>query len=361
MKIDIVGSFLPPEQLIEARNQLDAGNLSAEQYSEYEDRAIAQLVEQQLNHGLDTVTDGELRRRFWDTDFYFGLAGVSCERLDTGRVYQEVETHSDLVRFTGQVAFNPEHPFFKHFAYLQQCVDGRAECRQTLPSPADLYLDLFIDTDGDPQKLYPFGDLKADLARAWRETLLHLYELGCRNAMLDDSALGRLSEQALADELIQRGYDVGALTQALIELNNASVADLPADFRTGIYLSSGTNVTPRWLDSADRVMEQALAELTVDYFILPFYRRHTQDLEVLRAVPPTKTISLGLVNAHTPFGENDTETLAAMHAAEAIVAPERLRLTTRTGFKLSSYIAHGLSEPDQWRKLTHLLTLAARL
>ena len=65
---DIVGSFLRPEEIKEARKNFKGGQISREQLTQIEDHAIEQLVEKEVAHGLKYVTDGEFRRRWWHLD-----------------------------------------------------------------------------------------------------------------------------------------------------------------------------------------------------------------------------------------------------------------------------------------------------
>ena len=74
---DIVGSFLRPEKLKEARARFAEGAISHDQLEAVEDEAIKELVEQQKAAGLYAVTDGEFRRSMWHLDFLTELVG--CE------------------------------------------------------------------------------------------------------------------------------------------------------------------------------------------------------------------------------------------------------------------------------------------
>lgn len=67
---DIVGSFLRPAEIKEARKAYKDGKITKEELTQAEDLAIASLVEKEVAHGLKYVTDGEFRRRWWQ----FGLA-----------------------------------------------------------------------------------------------------------------------------------------------------------------------------------------------------------------------------------------------------------------------------------------------
>ena len=69
IKYDIVGSFLRPQAIKEARAAFKAGTITREQLTQVEDEEIAKLVEKEVQHGLKYVTDGEFRRRWWHLDW----------------------------------------------------------------------------------------------------------------------------------------------------------------------------------------------------------------------------------------------------------------------------------------------------
>ena len=66
---DIVGSFLRPAEIKEARKAYKDGKITKEELTQAEDLAIASLVEKEVAHGLKYVTDGEFRRRWWHLDW----------------------------------------------------------------------------------------------------------------------------------------------------------------------------------------------------------------------------------------------------------------------------------------------------
>src|SRR5699024_11373693 len=80
---DIVGSFLRPKKIKEAREAVSKGEMTAAELRAIEDAEIKQLVEKQVEVGLKSVTDGEFRRSWWHLDFMWGLDGV--EKAATAR------------------------------------------------------------------------------------------------------------------------------------------------------------------------------------------------------------------------------------------------------------------------------------
>ena len=76
-RADQVGSLLRPPELLRAREDHQAGRLSAEELRRVEDRAISDAARMQQEVGLIGVTDGEFRRGSWHMDFLYQIGGVA--------------------------------------------------------------------------------------------------------------------------------------------------------------------------------------------------------------------------------------------------------------------------------------------
>ncbi|MEM2875254.1 MAG: hypothetical protein QW567_04480, partial [Candidatus Hadarchaeales archaeon] len=57
-----VGSFPKPDYLLEARRKHSAGEMSADELRELEERATREWIETQERIGLDVLVDGEMYR-----------------------------------------------------------------------------------------------------------------------------------------------------------------------------------------------------------------------------------------------------------------------------------------------------------
>lgn len=110
-RADHVGSFLRPERLHKVRQQHKEGKASDEQLRQVENEEIKRIVDRQIELGLQAVTDGELRRRFFHTDFMEHLYGIEGYVPDQGYLFANgVETERYNVRSIDKIAFNPNHP-----------------------------------------------------------------------------------------------------------------------------------------------------------------------------------------------------------------------------------------------------------
>jgi 5-methyltetrahydropteroyltriglutamate--homocysteine methyltransferase len=59
---EVVGSLLRPAYLVEARKQLEAGQMNPAEFKAIEDRAVNEAIALQEGAGIDVITDGEQRR-----------------------------------------------------------------------------------------------------------------------------------------------------------------------------------------------------------------------------------------------------------------------------------------------------------
>src|SRR5438105_3764510 len=74
-RADHVGSFLRPQELLQARRNPD---ISPEGRKEIEDRHILAVLARQKELGFKIFTDGELRRRGFMSDFHEGVEGLDA-------------------------------------------------------------------------------------------------------------------------------------------------------------------------------------------------------------------------------------------------------------------------------------------
>src|SRR5213080_4904837 len=59
---EVVGSLLRPTYLVTAREQIEAGQISAAEFKAIEDQAVDEAITLQEEVGIDVITDGEMRR-----------------------------------------------------------------------------------------------------------------------------------------------------------------------------------------------------------------------------------------------------------------------------------------------------------
>lgn len=73
-RADVVGSYLRPAELKQARADFAAGKIDEAALKAVEDNAITELVAKQKAAGLHVITDGEFRRGWWHLDCMWGAS-----------------------------------------------------------------------------------------------------------------------------------------------------------------------------------------------------------------------------------------------------------------------------------------------
>lgn len=364
LTVDTVGSFLPPARLFETREQYSRGMIDGVRLREVEEESVKAIVDRQIQAGLPFVTSGELMRRYWDKDFFMGLGGIERECIEAGHLFHNRETLTDLLHITGRIEYNPRHPFFDDFTFVSGYAGGRAAVRQTIPSPTELYMDMLEMSSGNVAGIYPYGDDPvADIAAAYRATIMRFYELGCRSLQLDDTACGRMCDDYFRMCLAQGGIDIYQLLDALVRIINLSVEGVPSDMEVSIYLSGGNVVIPEW-DTAgeiDSPTPEVLSQLKVSKFYLPFDLHDLKSMNILQYVPAGAKVVLGLVGAHSPQMESVADIEDAVACAGRYIPLDRLSVSPTSGFKLSSYEMRGLGFEDQWNKIAELKAAVDRI
>ncbi|MDE6177808.1 MAG: hypothetical protein K2F86_01400 [Duncaniella sp.] len=360
-RVEIVGSFLPPEELENAIADKRRGAISDEEFHAVEDAVIDRLIDREIEAGLKIVTDGEMRRKWWDRDFWEGLEGIDRERIESGSVWQDEPARRDLLRFNGRIGFNPEHPFFEKFTHLKKLAAGRAEVRQTIPSPGELYMRIISFTDGKPERIYPSPEtLVEDIIEAYRLTIEELYRLGCRHIQFDSTVWGRLTDTYFQRTLLLAGLDPDVITGRLIEFINKTVAGRPADLEITLAITDEARL-PNWDYEAEQAhLHRMFEEVDADAFLLPFDLTSPGQLEQLRWAPAGKRVIIGLVNSATSGLENVADIVNAIRVARSYVADDKLSISPICGFKVSDRELQGLNYETQWTKID-LLNRAAEI
>ncbi|MCM1163109.1 MAG: hypothetical protein NC339_02500 [Muribaculaceae bacterium] len=352
-RVEIVGSFLAPEELETSIAQCKAGQIAADDLHAVEDKVIDSLIDREIASGLEIVTDGEMRRKSWDRDFWEGLLGVERDRIDTGRIWQDEPVRQGLLKFEGRLAYNDEHPFFDKFTHLKQLADGRAEVRQTIPSPGELYMRMLMLGSGDLSKVYESPEtLLDDIINAYRLTIDKLYALGCRHIQLDSSVWGRLCDTDFQRTLLLGGLNPDEITDTLVHLINSSIDGRPSDLEVTLSIAADETRIPRWGNADEQThLRRMFHEINADAFLLPFDINLPEQLECLEEFPAQRRVILGLVDGSRSGLENVDDVVRAIRVAQRYVSPEWISISPTCGFKVKNRELQGLNYETQWAKI----------
>ena len=357
-RADIVGSFLRPEAIKEARSKWQNGQITAEALHAVEDEEIRKLVQKEKEIGLQGVTDGEFRRSWWHLDFMWGLDGVEKKEVKEGYHFHGMETRAETVRLSGKIKFG-DHPFLKDFLFLKNVAGDSVTVRQTIPSPAQFWVELFRPgNQEETAAVYQNRDeLAADVIQAYRDAIQAFYNVGCRNLQLDDCTWGMLVDSNYRRFLSEAGGNPDEEAKFYAYLDSAAIQNRPSDMAVNMHICRG-NYHSTWAGSGgyEPIAETLFGTVNVDGFYLEYDSDRAGGFEPLRFIK-NQLVVLGLVTSKSPELEDKEQVKRRIAEAAEFVPLDRLCLSPQCGFA-STEEGNILTEEDQWKKLRLIREIA---
>jgi len=226
---DIVGSLLRPPELLEAQRQFDAGALSPAGFKEIEDRAVDEAVALQEDVGFKIVTDGEMRRRSFQSQMTAAVSGFGEHDLDAflwGDWYDAEGVHRK--RRPRGLGVNAKLKRLRYlaaeeFSYLKG--KTREIPKVTLPSPG-LWANFWSPKYS--HSAYPtLGGFLADIVQILRYEVTELVRLGAKYIQIDAPQYGLFLDAKTRGFYERQGWSLDQWLEQGIDLDNAVMDGFP--------------------------------------------------------------------------------------------------------------------------------------
>lgn len=358
-RADIVGSFLRPEELKQARAAFAAGSIKADELKAVEDRLISELIAKQKKAGLQVITDGEFRRSYWHLDFMWGFNGVEHIELDHGYYFHGEETTHGSIALSGKIT-GENHPFVEHFKFVKQFEEEGIVARQTIPAPAQMLIECFRDNNTENTlKYYPnLDELIEDIAAAYRQVIKDLAAAGCRNIQLDDCTWGCMVDEDFWKNMLGSGITLEGEAAKYLRINNLALVDAPEGVTITSHICRGNyHSTFACKGAYDPVAPYVFAKEHVSALYLEYDDARSGSFEALKQVSPDKKVVLGLITTKHPELEDKATVIARIQEATRYIPLDRLYLSPQCGFA-SCEIGNKLTEEEQWAKIALVQEIA---
>ena len=359
-RYDVVGSFLRPKKLKEARESFSQGKISKEQLTTVENEAIDDLIAKEKKAGLKILTDGEFRRQAWHLDFMWGFDGIDHHPTKTGLPFHGEQALIDDTFLTGKVSYKGNHPFLEHFKYVLSKTDAETSCKLTIPAPAQFYAQFAMPFAQDitDQFYKDYDELLSDIASGYKAFIKDVYAAGCRNLQFDDCTWGMLVDP---NAKVFYGVDdkgLAELKERFLDLNNLAIDGKPADLTINTHVCRGNYHSTYANEGAyDGVAKFLLARENVNAYFLEFDDKRSGSFEPLREVSGDKKVVLGLVTTKSPVLEDKEVVKRRIDEATKYLPLDRLCLSPQCGFA-SCEIGNKLTEDEQWAKVNLVKEIA---
>jgi 5-methyltetrahydropteroyltriglutamate--homocysteine methyltransferase len=351
-RADQVGSLLRPRELAEARKSFKSRQLPEKDLKRIEDEQIEKAVRKQEAVGLESITDGEMRRDWWHLDFMLQLDGVIAA-VNPGPKFGGTEEQPPIPSVTGKVGCS-KSIMVEDFEFLKKTAKRTAKF--TIPSPSMLHLRggrASISKD-----VYP--DIEAfwtDVAAAYRKAIRNLADAGCTYLQLDDVSFSYLCDPKIQENCRKNGDDPAKLPRTYADAVKAALTDRPAGMTVTMHTCRG-NFKSSWVAAGGyEPVAEAMFSSGPDAFFMEFDSERAGTFEPLRYLPKGKKIVLGLITTKTGSLEEKNTIKRRIDAASKYVSLESLCLSPQCGFA-STHHGNALSIDEQWRKLERVVEVA---
>ena len=353
-RTDHVGSLLRPASLKAARERFAKGEIDAAALKAVEDREIERVIKKQEEVGLQSITDGEFRRSWWQLDFLWGLDGIEKHVMDQGVAFAGVTTRNEGLKVSGKIGFSG-HPMLEHFKFV--AAHTKRTPKMTIPSPSAMV--------GRPvlppidSKIYPDRDkMFADLGQAYKKVVRAFADQGCRYLQLDEVTIAMLCDENYRAKMVARGDDPEALGPLYGDLINTAMSDIPPDMTITMHLCRG-NYKSTFMGSGGYEAEQEILfnRIKVHGYFMEYDSDRAGGFEPLRLVPKDRQVVLGLVTTKTGRLESKDDLKRRIDAAAKYISLDQLCLSPQCGFA-STEEGNTLAEDEQWAKLRMIVEVA---
>jgi 5-methyltetrahydropteroyltriglutamate--homocysteine methyltransferase len=351
-RADIVGSFLRPEPVKQARQaHFEDRTLSAAALKAVEDKAIVDVVRMQEEVGLKAVTDGEYRRSFWHYDFMDGLTGVDLveRQPEAGVQFHGVKLRPIFPAITGRLDFPSDHPMLDHYRYLASVT--KVTPKISIPGPSCCH---FRTAKADilPPEYADLEVLFADLARTYAKAVQAFYDAGCRYLQMDDIFFAYLCDPKIRAQKRFEGLDPDWLIQRYAKMMHDAIEDRPSDMVIGMHMCRG-NFKSTWVAEGgyDPAADAIFNQTGVDIYFMEYDSDRAGGFEPLARLPKgKKRVMVGLVTTKTPELESLDDLKRKLGLASRYADLDQLGIAPQCGFA-STEEGNAVTEDDQKRKL----------
>jgi len=293
----IVGSYPKPKWLNRVSDLADDpdSKFTAEQLHEAHDDACRVIVDEHERTGLDTVSDGEMRRN--------EMVEFFADRIDgyefNGPVKVWGHNYFDKPSVVDDVEYD-ESWLVDEFEFTNAAANKPVKVPIT--GPYTLASWSFNEAyDGDADLAYALADLV-------NEEIEALVDAGARYIQIDEPALATTpDDHAIVGECLER-----------------IVAGVPEEVRIGLHVCYG---------DYSRIYPELL-EYPIDEFDVELCNGDYEQIDVFTDPEFTTDLALGVVDVHTTDVESVEEIKENIKRGFEVVPPENLTVSPDCGVKL---------------------------
>jgi 5-methyltetrahydropteroyltriglutamate--homocysteine methyltransferase len=355
-RAEVVGSLLRPAYLKDAFEAFEQGRLDGDGLTAAQDRAGTEAIRLQESCGLDVVTDGEVRRRFWFDPLTASLGYNYQESAPVpfkggGKVPEEAPPRLPVVTERLRIVDNLP---LREYTFVRQHTSS-----PTKTTIAGMTYASVLWVPGKSEGSYADRDeYLAHVLELMTDVLRPVVEAGTNYIQLDSPRYTHMVSDEGRANLQRVGLDVETWLDRMIALDNQLIAAFP-QVTWAVHLCRGNHRSMWSVEGAyDTIADKLFTGLNVDRILAEYDSPRAGSFAPLRFVPEDKVVVLGLVTTKEPELEDAEQLKRRIDEATAYLPLERLALSPQCGF--ASTLPGNLVTFDDQRAKLELVARVAR-
>jgi len=328
LRTTVIGSYPFPSWLELAGQQLD--RLGINEISELQDDAVIVAVHDQVEAGLDVITDGEQTRLDFNLSFYGYLQGIQADERPLRVFGPPAHDQRGKHQIVGQISAPHGLGAVEEFKRLQRLAPSGPVLKSSVPGPYTLSGRLVPDARYPDR--YAITEALVPIVRAELEALV---EAGCSEITVDEPSMSC--------------YAYKEDTRRFVDIFNRTVAPVAGKCRLSTHLCfgnyKGRAVGPRQYAP----MFPDFLEFQVDEIHLEMASREFSELELLSEIARVKDVAVGIVDVKSYYIETPQEIARRVRMCLAYAPAERLSFAPDCG----------LSQTARWASRLKLQNMVA--
>ncbi len=359
VKYDIVGSFLRPEAVKDARAKFKAGTITRDELTQVENEAIRDLVQKEVAHGLKFVTDGEFRRRWWHLDWLKEFDGFSTiiKTKELNGMVHELE----YGYVTGRFFYDKDkvHPEMQAWEFLR---DEAAKypgitAKKCISGPNMILIDHILQL-GNKETPYYGADLDAlitDIAKAYQDAIRDFYDHGCRYLQIDDTSWTYLIDDNFLKKVAALGYTQDEVLGWFKRVSTEALDNRPEDMTIATHFCKGNfKGKPLFAGFYDAVAP-VISSIPYDIFFVEYDDERSGSFDPWTPMKDNDALFVcGLISTKNPVLEDKAMLKERYEAAKKVVG-DHIALSPQCGFA-SVEEGNAIDEDIQWKKIDLLVS-----
>jgi 5-methyltetrahydropteroyltriglutamate--homocysteine methyltransferase len=310
LRTTVIGSYPFPSWLELASQQLD--QFGVNEISELQEDAVIVAIHDQVEAGLDVITDGEQSRFDFNLSFYGYLEGIQPNERPLRVFGPPAHDQRGKHKIIGDLTAPRGLGVVDEYKRLERLAPNGFTLKASVPGPYTLSGRL--NPNGQYPDRYAVTEALIPIVRAELEALT---QAGCREITVDEPSMSC--------------YAYKEDTKRFVDIFNRTVETVSGKTHLSTHLCFGNFKARAVGPRRYAPMFPDFLGMKVDEIHLEMASREFSELEIIEEIAKTKDVAVGIVDVKSYYIETPEDIATRVHHCLNYAPPERLSFAPDCG------------------------------